>query len=182
MERVHLIQRALNMQELRDSAMEDRRYRNQLRLARRLKSDPRKLGMEDESLNGNKLNFSSEKNDSLFIRRLAIRRLGSDDSSDSDDSEDSDTAKSDANKDTEDDDDEDEDDSDEDSDPDPKEITKKLSQTMSYTFYQGEFGDSEKIWGKKGISQADFKNKLKNVMLCFDAQGTKDHKDENKIV
>jgi hypothetical protein len=182
MERVHLIQRALNLQEMRDSAMEDRQYRNQLRMARRLKSDPRKLGMQDESLEGNKLNFSQENNDSLFIRRLAIRRLGSDDSKKSDSEDDDNTAKSDANKDSEDDDDEDDDDSDEDSDPDTKEISKKLNQTLSYSYYQGEFGDNEKIWGKKGISVDDFKKKLKNVFLCFDAQATKDKKDENKII
>jgi hypothetical protein len=182
MERVHLIQRALNLQEIRDSAMEDRQYRNQLRMARRLKSDPRKLGMQDESLEGNKLNYSQENNDSLFIRRLAIRRLGSDDSKKSDSEDDDNTAKSDANKDSEDDDDEDEDDSDEDSDPDTKEIVKKLNQTMSYSYYQGEFGDNEKVWGKKGISVDDFKKKLKNIFLCFDAEGTKNKKDENKII
>lgn len=113
---------------------------------------------------------------------MAIPRLGSDDSKKSNTEDDDNTAKSDAIKYTEDDDDEDDDDSDEDSDLDTKEILKKLNQTLSYSYYQGEFGENEKIWGKKWISVDDFKIKLKNVFLCFDAQATKDKKDENKII
>merc|ERR1712048_1376968 len=106
------------------------------RRARRLKENfsvGNKKEMSDESFFGNKLKFGEENLDSLFIRRLKVRRLTeSDDDDGKDEEEDGDTAKSDPNKDTEDSDDEDSDDNDDAEDPDPKEVVQKISQTMSY--------------------------------------------------
>merc|ERR1712087_964350 len=86
MERVHILQKALNMQEQREIAMLDHQWRNRMRRARRLTSMI--FDMNDEALNGNKVKFEDEKHDTLFMKKLVVRRLAS--SSDTDEKGDED--------------------------------------------------------------------------------------------
>ena len=179
MEKIHIMQKALNVQEQREVATLDRQWRNRMRRARRLTQ--RIFDIDDETLNGNKPVFNNENGDKLFMKKMPARRLaGSDDSNEGDDESDGDDGeKSDAN--AEDDDDEDSDDGDEDT-PDIKKRIENLNEICTYHWWQGDFMKMKECWVKDNKDIKKYVANLVKTLKCMDEEATKKDSDGDNTI
>lgn len=179
MEKVHIMQKALNMQEQREVALLDSQWRNRMRRARRLTQ--RIFDIDDESLEGNKPVFTKENGDKLFIKRLPARRLAGDsDTNEGDDESDGDDGeKSDSND--EDDDDEDSDDGDENT-PDIKKRIENLNEICTYHWWQGDFLKQKECWVKDNKDIKKYVKNLLDTLKCMDEEATKKDSDGDNTI